>query len=731
MPRRRLAFAAFAAACSCLSAAAAAFGPADAKLVGVRFGFDGMSPPERWSPLVVTIQPGEKAQSLEVTVEYPQDSTQTCVLSAPVATTPGRETTVPLLVCLPQSVGRIEVTLKRDGTAISRGTFARSPGRDEQPTPPQTESGTVVIGALDVRVRPELLKLWTGEKDPNGYSMTMAEPAAILKVRATDLTQTWAGFDSLNILVTRQSTLDRLPTGTLDALATWVSSGGRLILITDSAGPTWKRFVPTGVLAGDFEPVEPPATLQLEGLITAKPAQRISARPLTVAPSAAARGWRTGQTLDDHGALIASGPFGGGITLLVGADPTLLTAELNDAALDPLWQSLVRRVAPDMLAHPLRNRYAGVSSGDGPAAEAALRSAVDSVCDVPAVPGFVYTLIVVLAVGLTLAVSIVDFFVLGKLRSRHRSWLTAAAWTLLCATAAWVLPNIVRGRDTSLGRLAVIDALPQADPQTPSVWQTGVTTLFAASSGEVALRATGNPKQTDTSGYWRGVSVVETYSYRSSQRTSLVGDLPLRQHISALDGSAAAVTLPDRGMPVRQWTLRTLHDHGPASSTPTAVFVVAGDRGGFEIAGLPKGARITSAAAQQATGWSLLTAETPTGGKTRLKVSSSATDSLPPWHQKPPPIPGDEQQRAYTYPSYNESPPASFLYLDGARRRTAAFDAMAATGDYAVVHLRVDAPSDITTPMPHRSRSTFIYRIAVPITQQAPLPPQQTTPDTP
>ena len=69
-----------------------------------------------------------------------------------------------------------------------------------------------------------------------------------------------------------------------------------------------------------------------------------------------------------------------------------------------------------------------------------------------------------------------------------------------------------------------------------------------------------------------------------------------------------------------------------------------------------------------------------------------------------------------------------YLLLDGARRRTSAFDALVAPGQFAVVHLMVDAPPDVTTSIPHTARGVRVYRIAVPLTETAPPTPPSGTP---
>lgn len=710
--------------------------PADARFArgGVRMGYNGVAPPERWSPLTVTIQPGDKPQSLRLTVTYDQDPTQRAVISAAVTTTPGQQTTVPLLVCPPQGLDRIDVTLTSEGSVLDRAAFTRSPGPRELNLPVQVQTGGAVIGTLGVRIKPAAL---TGAADTGGttYNMTRLERDMFTALGVDDLTQTWAGLDGLNAVVARQSVLDRVPGATLDALATWVTGGGRLILIADSPGTTWRRFVPPGVYARDLGPTLPPASLSRVLTAGTELAKSVNARPISIDPTAAALGWAIDHPLADaarSGALVASGPFGGGFTAIVGADPTLLTAQLDDAALAPLWTALINRALPDR--QPVQNEPQSAyypyssSSGDSPTAAAALRSAVDALCDVPPVPTAVYTVIVLLACALALAVSFGDFIILGRLRSRQRSWLTATCWIGLCGVLAWVLPNVVRGGDTSLGRAVVIDAMPAAEPARPVIWRTGVTAVFAASSGALPLRPVVASSQAaaraQLAGYWRGVSVLEVYSYYRSESKPTVSNLPLVQHISALDGSTAALTPPEGGLPIRQWTLRTLEDQSPIATAPAARFTSGGEHGAFIVTGLPRGAVFKSGAVHTARGWSPLQAESQAdaSGPRRFTVSAQPAASLAGWNQLPP-APRQSAQPYYNpYESRRVGPADGqrYLQLDGAHRRTAAFDAIVTAGEYAVVHLLVEAPPDITTPAQHRERGVYVYRLAVPLTESAP-----------
>lgn len=696
----------------------------DAKIVGVRVGYDGVLPPERWSPLWITIQPGDKPQSLQLSATYEQDPTQQAVMTTPVTTTPGRSITVPLLICPPQGVARVSIELS-GGSRTSKAVFARAPRDGEQNLLPSLDSGALVIGTLGQRIPAGAIAPWKA-LPANTYNNGL-DRATIAALLPADIGDTWATLDGLNVLAARQSALDKLPAGSLDAVARWVTGGGRLVLIADSPGDTWRRFTPRGVHLTDLRPVATPSGFRGFLEANARAAPSITARPITLDPDAERHAWRETAGLADGASLIASGPMGGGFTVIAAFDPALASAELSDAAVTPLWITLLQRALPDRPAaenEGTSERYYGsmISSGDGHEGASALGSAVDALCDVPAVPTWVYALIVVLSGLLALIVGLGDFLILGRFKARHRSWVTAAAWITLFGLFAWALPNIVRREATTLGRAVVIDAPPTSGESAP--WRSGVTAIFAATTDPAPL--TQSPAA-NLDGFWRGVSVLSVYSYstdRESQRSA--NDLPLLQRVSALDGASASVTPPPRGLPLRQWTLRTLQDFGPATRVPTASFGPGGDNGTFTITNMPRGSTFRNGAVQTSRGWAALTLDdSSTASRTTLSLKAATPGpGLTGWHASPPKA-GSNQPVRYDYD--NGSAPfadgSRYLRLDGARKRTAAFDALAGTGEYAVVHILLDGPADITTSVPHTSRGVTLYRIAVPLSQDAPPSP--------
>ncbi|HZW07549.1 MAG TPA: hypothetical protein VFF65_10535, partial [Phycisphaerales bacterium] len=677
----------------------------DARIISARAGYDGLLPPERWSPVWVTIQGGEQPQALLLSATYQQDATQTAVMVTPVTTTPGRTITVPLLICPMHGLGRITVELS-GGRRPSKVVFARAPRDDELPLDQPVKPGSLIVGAMGLRLPPTVISGWNPK--PGRNSATLADHAAVAELKLADTGETWACFDGLSVVVTRQSALDRLPDDTLDALSRWVTGGGRIVLIADSPSGAWRRFTPPGVRVADPRTVAPPSSLMrllAPGEVTAP---SLPARTLSVDGDAALRGWSASEQVPD-GALIASGPFGGGITVLAAFDPSLASATLSDSAVNPLWTSLLAAALPDRPpGAPAigEYHYGWASSGDGAVGAAALRATVDALCDVPPVPTWVYVLIVLFSTLLALLVGLADFIILGRFKARQRSWITAAAWIALFGAVAWALPNIVRREETSLGRATVVDALPARAPaHAPSArWRSGVTAIFAATSTSAPLtRTPESANGDDLDGYWRGVSVLGEHGYsRQSSQTAPTTELTILQRVSALDAAAAAAVPLPQGVGLRQWTLRTLHDVGPAHSVPAIAYAPEGRDGEYAVTGLPPGATIRSAAVHTSRGWAALGHQPgPRPGTLLLTGGLTFGPELGGWHK---PAGRDSEADRYAAYYHNERTPADgrvYLQLDGARRRTAAFNALAAGGNFAIVHLLVDGPGDVTTSIPH------------------------------
>ncbi|HYD00693.1 MAG TPA: hypothetical protein VEB22_05650, partial [Phycisphaerales bacterium] len=563
----------------------------------------------------------------------------------------------------------------------------------------------------------------------------LADDAVVAEVKLADMGETWACFDGLSVLVTRQSALDRLPAASLDALARWVNGGGRIVLAADSPSDTWRRFAPPGVRMSDPRTVSPPSSLTRLLAFGEVSAPSLLARTLSIGGDAELRGWSASEHVAD-GSLIARGPCGGGIAVITAFDPALASCFLSDSAVNPLWVALLKAALPDRpQGAPASSEFHYgyiVSSGDGAVGAAALRAAVDALCDVPPVPAWVYVVIVLFSVLLSLLVGLGDYIVLGRLKARHRSWVTAGAWIATFGLVAWALPNVLRREETTLGRVTVVDALPARAPaNAPSArWRSGVTAVFAAATTSAPLTAA-TPGPTEIDGFWRGVSVLAEYDYgRRSSQSAPTTELAIVQRVSALDAGAAAAVPPARGLELRQWTLRTLHDVGPAQRTPAIAYAPDGRDGEFSVAGLPPDATVRSAAVQTSRGWAALSQQPGVRrGELLLKGGLTFSRTLNGWHQ-----PEGDGRAVYAGYYRDERAPAdgrTYLELDGARRRTAAFDALAAGGNFAVVHLLVEGPGEITTPIPHRARAVTLYRVAVPLVQPAPPDEAPQNPATP
>lgn len=703
-------------------AVASAHADEGARIVQARAGYAGVLPPERWSPIWVTIKPGDSSQTLMLTVDYDQDPTQHAQVGTSVTTTPGQTLTVPLLVCPPENVDRIDITLSGQRKP-SRVTFSRFPRDNELPLQQTLKSGALLVASVGLDVPSTLLEPWGGGRvNTTGQ---FREHAGLLSLQPDDLGQSWASLDGLSVVIVRLNTLEKLPTQTLEALTSWVSGGGRLVLVADSPGSSWQRFTPVGTRLSDTRSMDTPASLASIVRGTGHSVvPSIRGRSITITPGDVQRGWSCGQEsgsverLSVLTGLVAHGPLGGGWVSIAGFDPALVSTQLSDEASVAVWRLILQQAIPENPAGDQSAKESDpynywITSGDGPIGAAALRATVDGLCDVPPVSGFVYTLIIVLSALLALAVSVFDFVFLGWRKSRHRSWLTASAWITLSALIAWWLPNVVRRQATTLGRLEVFDVLPTPDGNPGGAWRAGVTSFFASKSTEAPLHR-GNHAELD--GFWRGVSTVQRYEFdRSGKSPVSMPALPLEQRVSALDGSAAAVFPAADGIPLRQWTLRTLYDQGFSTKAPSAR-QLKDPASGFVLSGLPAGTHIRLASVRTHEGWQQLqaTQDGDKGSAISLQATGAVSRTDPNWTVNRVNNAGGTMPLSTILAGAANSPYA-YLMLDGPRRRTPAFDALIQGRGYAVVHILADVPLDLQTPVQHVGHAVAAYRIAVPI----------------
>jgi hypothetical protein len=589
----------------------------------------------------------------------------------------------------------------------------------------------------------------------------------------TDLPTSWAGYDGVGILIVEGAAARTADPRALQGVRGWVARGGHLVVVAAGAGEEWRQWVPEPPPLALAEPrtLPPPPEMRAAvdayrsrlGLLrrdlvgeleegatppayeVAALAARIPGRPITLDPAAAERGWTARWGAAD-GALLAEGPAGLGWVAVLGVDPARAGEIASTTLSGCLWR--------EALAASLEQVYrrSGVQSGFGfagnygaPPSGEAINIALEQVADVPLVGAGVFLTIVICVLGLAAMVGPGDYFGLKRLRKAQWSWLTALAWTGLASAGAYYLPRIVRTEPTSLHRLTVVDALCSptgaAGLSKPRLTAgTGVTGLYSATSGTVRLSGV------EAGSWWRGASASGVYL---GDERGGGGIVPVMQ--AAAGGELGSErSAPLRRLPVAIWTFRTFLDLGAPALPLGASAERTAEGVRITLGNFPEGARVTRAAVQVKDGWLGLPGDTARERRLgrearRLRGSGGPEELAEPDEIGPARALGETRAGVWggTFPASTISPeapaawspggwsqsgrlfypsrtptdsPGPLLDMPGPAERTGALDALAATGRYAIVHLKVESwPPDVSLSWPAKYAHTRILRLAVPL----------------
>jgi hypothetical protein len=247
----------------------------------------------------------------------------------------------------------------------------------------------------------------------------------------------------------------------------------------------------------------------------------------------------------------------------------------------------------------------------------------------------------------------------------------------------------------------------------------------------------------DAGSWWRGVSVA--LPYYGQQRES-GGVVPVVQTAAGGALGSERNALLQR-LPVAIWTFRTFMDVG-APALPisaSAQRTAAGVR--VTLGGFPDEARVTRAAMLVKGGWLVLPDDVQERTLSAMPRRLPADRTSPEKPRPAPPLgerdagawraefqlrfkmaeapgawaPGaiGTQMRMYPGARGATDSPGALLEMPGAAERTGSLDALAATGKWAIVHLKVEGwPADYSVSWPAKYTHTRILRLAVPLEER-------------
>ena len=616
------------------------------------FGYTNTVPAERQTFLRLWISSGNNPWSGTITLRSAHDNTQDAVVIVSAATTPGVSVPVEIPLLLTEAWRKIVVTasdgrdsqrwtVSRDGlvgegfdspivwsTGISflclgettvhkhlmvrdtTGSIDGPEGSVDTPKPPEAPAAPQpTVNGVPAPIAP-----WQQEQLPDPDARWRQSPVEI----ATDgLPVHWHAYDGYELVIATEEALSAETPQARRALMEWVIAGGRLVILTDSAGSGWRSLLHPGVPLGAFEMTEarevtpsPELTTIANGVAEQSVLLRPRpARTIRLTSEGVRDGWKVGWTGTGHAAnegMLAWGPYGMGMLGVMGVDPGTLTGILgsgNSAAGTRLWRDMVRKVAWGG-RDEIEKRVQGDSwwwhpaSGATPETREALRLALDEISVVAPLGKGLFATLLGTMLAMALLVGPGDAIILKRLRMRHRSWMTALLWIGIATGIAGLAPAMVRTGSHGYSVMTVDDVRVMPD---------GTRLMARASAlGLFGGRPTELPLPECASGtVWRGVSprAGDGGGFRTQSALTMAS-----REIAAAGCRGAEMLRRGRDgeeparVGVTQWAFRTLQSVEPCRENAEGFLSARITRDSFGLqvvlTGVPEEAQILDACLQ-------------------------------------------------------------------------------------------------------------------------------------
>lgn len=694
------------------------------------FGWGGNIPTERWAPLTVYIHSPGRSLSGVMLIEYDQDSTQRAQVAAPFSVVADQTTAVQAVVCLPPNCEQVRITLVDE-----RGRRAASASFSSVPSPRSAPIGSLrahrdgLLVSLGLPRFPDAvrgLRESVGEgPQPDGAQPWRPVPrvpwmySAAVSMPAADLPLAARAYDGVMALVVSGDAAAQVSLAAMDAVHEWVLSGGRLVIVADSAGEQWRSWLPSSALGHvELMPVRPgpvprevaesirsargPEDRELTGLA---PADSMPQRRARVMPAGQREGWRERFSVEEgEPGLIAEGPVGFGFVTVMGFDPMRSMRTISSHAAGAVWARSMDTIAGDFFSTTELKQgdnqffYTRAAS----ASQEAVNRLLDLIANVPVLGYTVFLMIAGSVLLLALLVGPVDYFALRRLRWLQRSWLTALVWIALASTAAVAVPQLVRTDPTQVNRLSVTDQLALDNGRVLSR-QTGLTGIYAGSAGTARL------EEVDPASWWRGIAAEYYYGSRSGGGAVV----PTSQAAAGGEHGSRRGNVP-WALPLAQWTFRTLLDESDRALPLRARIEQDGERSILVLENMPAGSRLTHALMRR-------------GDATFVAMEFRPEHDAEAWRVPFRKLAGPSDNAVIGWGIGQVSPGAlgqepgthlggQTLRLPGADRRSLAIEHRVMTGRWAAVYLWLERmPPYPTLNWTANHNHTAIVRLLVPI----------------
>jgi hypothetical protein len=579
------------------------------------FGWAGQMPSDRWAPITVHIQAADQPLAGHIVLEYTQDTFQHARILAPFAAAAGRTTATQVLVNLPPYCDRLDIRLVDErGRRITSASYIQG-GGPRSGTLPQllnaaagliVSVGRPIGGGLPEAFRAEHEGSFGGTADistrsPDAEVIVPWVGVTAVSVLPTDLPLSHMAYDGVMMLVVPADAVTEISQTSLASIQQWVLSGGRLVVVADSAGDAWRSWLPPAA-AGlvDLAPAERlPLPKKLseaiasveprEGREQPAPAQSVNTRMINLSEQASRKGWRVAYASGSAGPM-ARGPVGFGEVTILGFDPQRTSAVVSAPAAAAVWKQVLHESGAaffTMFNRTPQLRTPGFMWVEPQ--QQAMNQALESLARLP-VLGFTVFWIMAGALGLLAAlVGPLDYFVLKRRGALQRSWLTAIVWITIASLVAAGAPRFIRTDPTHVGRLTVVDQVQDDEGQVEVAAATALTGIYAGHGGSLVLDGV------DPASWWSGVSVRYPYAGQGQR-----GRAPLPMLQQAAGGELGSTRgNPVSQLPMAQWTFRTFIDHSLHGVLLRARIVPDEAGGEVTITGIPEGSAISTVLLQR------------------------------------------------------------------------------------------------------------------------------------
>jgi len=671
------------------------------------FGWSGVLPASRWSPLTIWINEPDRLITGFVTVEHEQDATQRARIVAPFTTAPGMPTPVRLAVHLPAGTTDMRVTVTDEqGAGLTSVWYSIWPSDTQAPMPKPVGAETPVIASVGTT---GLSRRGAAQDIPPGVSAEWSV-AQLPYIEPEALPRAWRAYEGLTALAVRAAETPACDPRAIEAVKLWVESGGRLVIVAPGPGTYWRRWLPDGP-AGDLLELDVPR--DLEARVGSPAFEQHAGRRALLTEWALREGWTldwpTTETIDgDVPGLLAQGPVGLGWVVVVGVDPRTILPPGVRARDTRAWRDIFDVAAAESLqtARDSISMTRWMTTGvPAPRERLATERVLNwLLASVEPVGLNAFAMIGVAVIGLALVLGPVDWIMLGRLRRRHWSWLTALAWIGASTALAYYGPRLVRSSSTIVQRIDIVDTFHSSRHDT--AWGVGATGVYAGYSGRMNLF------DVNERSWWRGESV---------------GGMLWEEGRGGLSGGVATletIQVPgalDQGSPLQSialgsWTLRWCLDEGPVQPALSAR-VTKGPDGTFRIVldGVPADAEIENARFRVARGWAPPAFEqgTDPGARVcRVTTSDLRATSSAVWRRQ------EFDHNTWWRRQHHQNTrftPGVALSIPGPAQRELAIERRVQTGRYACLTLELHGmPPEVGTDWAEVGQVT-VARLLVPI----------------